>query len=234
MGRSGGGPEPGPVVYSPPPRDRRPSEVRHRRPGADVESDQARRPRRDRRAHRRHRLDGGERIERTRGQLPPELRRADPVRGPAGRTHGRHVSRSVDRRRRAPVPDRASGRSPGCGSPVARGGRRCSSRSRTYHIYELVDGGPVVARHGHDPRRPESGPSPTRSGTGPHFYVVSGGPLAVGVGVRPGSALQPGSKDRASSTLDPNFPVTDHAETGVDSMVLAKDSLGTLWTTYIE
>ena len=103
-------------------------------------------------------------------------------------------------------------------------------KSRTYHIYELVDGGRSWRDTGtmlDDRERAQ----PDTLWDGTHLYVVSAARSQSASGAARILRFSLVSKDRVFH-LDPNFPVTI-TPTGVDSMVLAKDSLGTLWTTYI-
>ena len=102
--------------------------------------------------------------------------------------------------------------------------------SSTFHIYELVGAGKAWRDTGTvvDER---SSAQPDTLWDGSHLYVVSSG--------RSKSASAAARLVRFSFdatgrrfTLDPNFPIRI-TDTGVGSMVIARDSTGKLWTTYV-
>jgi hypothetical protein len=99
-----------------------------------------------------------------------------------------------------------------------------------YHIYELVDGGKSWRDTGTliDERRSAQ---PDCLWDGTHLYIVSATPAKTDSGA---ARLIRYSFDQKARRfiLDTNFPITITA-TGVDSMVLARDSTGELWTTYV-
>jgi hypothetical protein len=105
-------------------------------------------------------------------------------------------------------------------------------KSQTYHIFQLVAGGASWRDTGTViDERAQAQPDCLWDAQGKHLYVLSGGRSA-----NPSAAarLTRYSYDAAGQRfiLDPNFPikVTDR---GFDSMVLARDSTGKLWMTYI-
>jgi hypothetical protein len=103
-------------------------------------------------------------------------------------------------------------------------------RSLQYHIYELVDGGKSWRDTGTliDERRSAQ---PDCLWDGTHLYIVSATPSKTENGA---ARLVRYSFDATARrfVLDRNFPIPISA-TGVDSMVLAQDSTGQLWTTYV-
>ncbi len=103
-------------------------------------------------------------------------------------------------------------------------------RSLQYHIYELVDGGKSWRDTGTliDERRSAQ---PDCLWDGTHLYIVSATTTKTDSGAARLIRYSFDPKARRF-TLDTNFPVTITA-TGVDSIVLARDSTGQLWTTYV-
>ena len=99
-----------------------------------------------------------------------------------------------------------------------------------YHIYQLVDGGKSWRDTGTliDERRSAQ---PDCLWDGTHLYIVSATPAKTATGA---ARLIRYSFDQKAHrfSLDTNFPISI-TSTGVDSMVLARDSTGQLWTTYI-
>ncbi|MEA2537109.1 MAG: hypothetical protein QOF11_1343 [Chloroflexota bacterium] len=99
-----------------------------------------------------------------------------------------------------------------------------------YHIYELVDGGKSWRDTGTliDERR---GAQPDCLWDGTHLYVVSAATTKTASGAARLIRYSFDAKNRRF-TLDRDFPIPITA-TGVDSMVLAQDTTGELWTTYV-
>lgn len=102
--------------------------------------------------------------------------------------------------------------------------------SLQYHIYELVDSGKSWRDTGTliDDRRSAQ---PDCLWDGTHLYIASATPSLTENGA---ATLIRYSFDQKARrfVLDRNFPIPISA-TGVDSMVLAQDSTGQLWTTYV-
>jgi hypothetical protein len=105
-------------------------------------------------------------------------------------------------------------------------------RSRTYHIYELVDGGKKWRDTGTViDERPNAQLDCLWDAKDKRLYIASVTPSASTSGA---ARLIRFRFDAPSRTfkLEPNFPIRI-TDTGVDSMVLAQDTTGKLWTTYI-
>jgi hypothetical protein len=105
-------------------------------------------------------------------------------------------------------------------------------KSQTYHIFQLIadgaawrDTGTVIDE------RAQAQPDCLWDAQGKHLYILSGGRSA-----NPSAAarLTRYSYDEAGQRfiLDPNFPI-EVTDRGFESMVLARDSTGKLWMTYI-
>ncbi|MGZ8527301.1 MAG: hypothetical protein ACXWWR_00770 [Candidatus Limnocylindrales bacterium] len=103
-------------------------------------------------------------------------------------------------------------------------------RSLQYHIFELVDGGKSWRDTGTliDERRSAQ---PDSLWDGSHLFIVSAAPSRTASGAARLIRYSFDEKNRRF-TLDRNFPIPI-TPTGVDSMVLAQDTTGKLWTTYI-
>jgi hypothetical protein len=105
-------------------------------------------------------------------------------------------------------------------------------RSRTYHIYELVDHGKSWRDTGTVvDERPNAQPDCLWDATAKKLYIVSATPSKSTSGA---ARLIRYGFDAVSRTfkLEPNFPIRI-TDVGVDSMVLVRDTTGKLWTTYI-
>jgi hypothetical protein len=102
--------------------------------------------------------------------------------------------------------------------------------SLQYHIYELVDGGKTWRDTGTliDERRSAQ---PDCLWDGTHLYIVSATAALTESGAARLIRYRFDEKARRF-VVDTNFPIPITA-TGVDSMVLAQDSTGRLWTTHI-
>lgn len=103
-------------------------------------------------------------------------------------------------------------------------------KSLQFHIFELVDGGKTWSDTGTviDERRSAQ---PDCLWDGTHLYIVSAGPSKTTSGAARLIRYSFDEKNRRF-TLDRDFPIP-LTETGVDSIVLARDSTGELWTTYV-
>jgi hypothetical protein len=103
-------------------------------------------------------------------------------------------------------------------------------RSLQYHIFELVDGGKSWRDTGTlvDERRSAQ---PDCLWDGSHLYIVSAAPSKTASGAARLIRYSFDLKNRRF-TLDRNFPIPI-TPAGVDSIVLAQDTTGELWTTYI-
>jgi hypothetical protein len=103
-------------------------------------------------------------------------------------------------------------------------------RSMTFHIYELVDSGKSWRDTGtRVDERPAAQPDTLWDGQ--HLYIVSAGTSASSSAAARLIRYTFNEKERRFS-LDPNFPIRI-TDAGVDSMVLARDSTGKLWTVYV-
>lgn len=103
-------------------------------------------------------------------------------------------------------------------------------KSMTFHIYELVKGGERWRDTGtRVDERPAAQPDTLWDGQ--HLYIVSAGTSASASAA---ARLIRYSFDETARrfSLDPNFPIRI-TDAGVDSMVLARDSTGKLWTAYV-
>jgi hypothetical protein len=103
-------------------------------------------------------------------------------------------------------------------------------KSLQYHIFELVDGGKSWRDTGTliDERRSAQ---PDCLWDGSHLFIVSAAPSKTASGAARLTRYSFDEKNRRFA-IDRNFPIPITA-TGVDSMVLAQDSTGELWTTYV-
>jgi hypothetical protein len=103
-------------------------------------------------------------------------------------------------------------------------------KSLQYHIFELIDGGKTWRDTGTliDERRSAQ---PDCLWDGSHLYIVSATTSKTESGATRLIRYTFDEKNRRF-VLDRNFPIPITA-TGVDSMVLAQDTTGQLWTTYI-
>lgn len=105
-------------------------------------------------------------------------------------------------------------------------------RSRTYHIYELVDHGKSWRDTGTViDERSSAQPDCLWDARDNKLYIVSATPSKSASGA---ARLIRYRFDATTRTfkLEPNFPIRI-TDVGVDAMVLAQDTTGKLWTTYV-
>jgi hypothetical protein len=147
-----------------------------------------------------------------------------------------------------PVPATYLDRVVGAGGPPSPTGHKAQSKlwvaegswwaamfepqSRTYHIFELVDQGKSWRDSGTIiDERPNAQPDCLWDARDQKLYIVSATPSKSASGAARLIRYRFDAATR-SFKLEPNFPIRITAA-GVDAMVLAQDTTGKLWATYI-